>query len=105
MSVAMICKRVSFATVNIKFLCTYRTLGHYIEGNIEPSWKMGSTHLGEVHARDRAEFDTQRLKIDGDNVGEQYDKKELELMASTSRHICGIVSRVDICNRYLRCVS
>jgi len=56
MSVAIIYGKLVFAIANVGF-CTYCALGHYIEANIEPSWKMSSTHLGKIHSRDCTEFD------------------------------------------------
>lgn len=59
---------------------------------VEPRWEVGFDILGQVHASDGAELDTQGLQEDGDDVGEKHHDQQLVLIGRAGGHICRIVS-------------
>jgi hypothetical protein len=46
----------------------------HIEKEIQPAGKMNLAILRQIHARDCSELDTQRLKEDGKDIGEENHK-------------------------------
>jgi hypothetical protein len=43
-------------------------LGEEVQYVVQPWWEVRSTIFGKIHARDRPQFDAERLKKDGKDV-------------------------------------
>lgn len=64
---------------------------------------MGLAILSKIHARDRTEFNTQRLEEDGKDVRHEYDEEEFELETGAGGNVgcivsCGLVS--VLCHKF-----
>ena len=57
---------------------------------------MRPAHLRQVEARNGAEFDTQGLEEDGEEVGEQDHEEQLEAVRGAGGDVGGVVAGVDV---------